>query len=53
VTFVSSNRWDVMGAVSFGFRTLWVNRGKMPDEYADYPPMQTISDLSSLAGLAT
>jgi 2-haloacid dehalogenase len=53
VTFVSSNRWDVMGAVSFGFRALWVNRGKMPDEYADYPPMQTISDLSSLAGLAT
>ena len=36
VTFVSSNRWDVMGAVSFGFRALWVNRGKMPDEYADY-----------------
>src|SRR5260370_27731492 len=52
VTFVSSNRWDVMGAVSFGFRALWVNRSKMPYEYADYPPVQTIADLRSLADLA-
>lgn len=51
VTFVSSNRWDVMGAVSFGFRSLWVNRGKMPDEYADYLPAQTIGDLGGLTGL--
>ena len=51
VTFVSSNRWDVMGAASFGFRALWVNRGKMPDEYADYSPAQTIGDLSRLTGL--
>jgi 2-haloacid dehalogenase len=48
VTFVSSNRWDVMGAVSFGFRALWVNRGKMPDEYANYSPAQMIGDLSGL-----
>ena len=26
VVFVSSNRWDVMGAAAFGFRTAWVNR---------------------------
>jgi 2-haloacid dehalogenase len=51
VTFVSSNRWDVMGAVSFGFRALWVNRGKMPEEYADHAPAQTIGDLSGLAAL--
>jgi 2-haloacid dehalogenase len=48
VAFVSSNRWDVMGAVSFGFRALWVNRGKMPDEYADYSPAQIIGDLTGL-----
>ena len=48
VTFVSSNRWDVMGAVSFGFRALWVNRGKMPDEYADCSPAQIIGDLTGL-----
>src|ERR1700722_12070806 len=35
VVFVSSNRWDIMGAAAFGFRTLWVNRAQMPDEYAD------------------
>src|SRR5260370_15304448 len=46
VTFVSSNRWDVMGAVSFRFRALWVNRGQMPDEYANYSPEQMIGDMS-------
>lgn len=51
VTFVSSNRWDVMGAVAFGLRALWVNRGKLPDEYADCAPAQTIGDLSGLAEL--
>src|ERR1700684_2067535 len=35
VVFVSSNRWDVMGAASFGFRPVWVNRSGMPDEYPD------------------
>ena len=48
VTFVSSNRWDVMAAVSVGFHGLWVNRGKMPDEYPDFAPERTLSDLSSL-----
>jgi len=51
VTFVSSNRWDVMASVSVGFRGLWVNRGKMPDEYLDFPPRQVLSDLTSLATL--
>jgi 2-haloacid dehalogenase len=49
VTFVSSNRWDVMAAVSVGFRALWVNRSGMPDEYRDFAPERTIPDLSSLA----
>lgn len=49
VTFVSSNRWDVMAAVSVGFHGLWVNRSKMPDEYSDFAPERTLSDLSSLA----
>jgi 2-haloacid dehalogenase len=51
VTFVSSNRWDMMGAVSFGFRALWVNRGKMPDEYVDFPPQRMLGDLHALATL--
>ena len=52
VTFVSSNRWDVMAAVSVGFRALWVNRSKLPDEYLDFAPQQVLSDLNSLAALA-
>jgi 2-haloacid dehalogenase len=51
VTFVSSNRWDVMASVSVGFRGVWVNRSKMPDEYLDFPPKHTLSDLNSLAAL--
>src|SRR3984893_9653256 len=50
VTFVSSNRWDIMGAVSFGFAALWLNRDKMPDEYADYSAARTIGDLTRLTG---
>lgn len=47
--FVSSNRWDVMGAAAFGFRPLWVNRSNMPDEYAELPPLKVATDLSVLA----
>src|SRR6266496_148048 len=31
IVFVSSNRWDVMGASHFGFRTAWINRAKIPN----------------------
>ncbi|HEY1473986.1 MAG TPA: haloacid dehalogenase type II [Pseudolabrys sp.] len=51
VTFVSSNRWDVMAGASVGFHALWVNRGKMPDEYFDFPPARTLGDLNALATL--
>ena len=52
VVFVSSNRWDVMGAAAFGLRPLWVNRAKMPEEYAEYQPVCEIADLVGLASLA-
>jgi 2-haloacid dehalogenase len=48
VGFVSSNRWDVMGAASFGFQAYWVNRAGMPDEYPDFPPLRRIGDLAAL-----
>jgi 2-haloacid dehalogenase len=51
VVFVSSNRWDVMGAVSFGFKGVWVNRAHMPDEYADLAPLRQIPDLGDLPSL--
>jgi 2-haloacid dehalogenase len=52
VTFVSSNRWDVMAGVRVGFHGLWVNRANLPDEYQDFAPERTLNDLSSLAGIA-
>jgi 2-haloacid dehalogenase len=52
VAFVSSNRWDVMGAVAFGFHAYWINRARMPDEYTDIPPLQQIASLADLAKLA-
>jgi 2-haloacid dehalogenase len=48
VAFVSSNRWDVMGAVSFGFKADWVNRARTPDEYIEHPPVRVVTDLSAL-----
>lgn len=52
VRFVSSNRWDVMGATAFGFKSIWVNRTGMPDEYPEHPPVRVVNDLASL-GSAT
>jgi 2-haloacid dehalogenase len=52
VAFVSSNRWDVMGAVSFGFKAFWVNRGRAPDEYVDFSPLRQIPDLNALPSIA-
>jgi len=52
VVFVSSNRWDVMGAAAFGFRPLWVNRAHLPDEYSEHAALRVVPDLSSLQSLA-
>jgi 2-haloacid dehalogenase len=51
VTFVSSNRWDVMGASAFGFRAAWINRSGMPEEYADLAPIAVLRDLRGLAAM--
>jgi 2-haloacid dehalogenase len=48
VVFVSSNRWDIMGAAAFGFRAVWVNRSNMPAEYAEHSPVRMVPDLSAL-----
>jgi 2-haloacid dehalogenase len=50
--FVSSNRWDVMGAVSFGFTAFWVNRTRAPNEYPDQAPEQEIPGLAALLDAA-
>ena len=48
ISFQSSNRWDVAGATRFGFRTVWINRSDMPDEYADLAPSLILPDLKGL-----
>ena len=51
VVFVSSNRWDVMGAASFGFRTAWINRANAPEEYGPAPDA-VLGDLNGLAAMS-
>jgi 2-haloacid dehalogenase len=46
--FISSNRWDVMGAATFGFRPIWINRTQMPDEYTEHPPLRIVNSLSAV-----
>ena len=48
VSFQSSNRWDVAGAAKFGFRSVWVNRHHMPDEYRDLSPAVILPSLEGL-----
>jgi len=51
VAFISSNRWDIMGATSFGFQAVWVKRAQMPQEYPHQPPIHIVPDLSALPSL--
>ncbi|MGE0563161.1 MAG: haloacid dehalogenase type II [Pseudolabrys sp.] len=50
VVFVSSNRWDVMAGTHNGFKSVWVNRAKNPDEYGKAE--RVLPDLASLPDLA-
>jgi 2-haloacid dehalogenase len=51
VAFLSSNGWDVHGAASFGFATVWVNRGSAPDERLPGAPVAAIPSLEPLPRL--
>ena len=51
VSFQSSNRWDIAGAAKFGFRAVWINRSKAPDEYRDMPPAAVLDGLAGLLHL--
>ena len=46
VTFYSSNNWDVAGAGSFGFKTIWVNRGGKPWDDLPEPPAHQVTSLA-------
>jgi len=51
VLFISSNGWDVAGAGSFGFTTLWVNRAGLPKDRLPHRPDHMLPDLSGLPAL--
>ena len=48
ISFQSSNRWDIAGAKSFGFHTVWINRVGRPDEYPDLAADEVLKDLNGL-----
>ena len=49
ILFVSSNGWDVAGAVAFGFRTCWCNRANAPAEELDVTPDYEVDRLDAIA----
>ena len=48
IAFQSSNAWDIAGAASFGYRTVWINRFKQQPERL---PAHADVVLANLAGL--
>ncbi len=48
VSFQSSNRWDIAGAVKFGFSAHWINRTGQPEEYGHLAPARVLSSLTGL-----
>jgi 2-haloacid dehalogenase len=51
IGFASSNSWDIQGAGSFGFRTVWLNRTDQPGDELGYPPDITVRQLTELVQL--
>ena len=51
VCFLSSNCWDAHGAAHFGFPTVWINRGGMPNDGLPGKLVAEIRDLSALPSL--
>ena len=48
IAFVSTNTWDVVGAKSFGFKTIWLNRNNTVMENLDFEPDWIINSLHEL-----
>ena len=53
IAFVSSNSWDIAGAVSYGFYSIWVNRyGRTPERlpYVADVEIKSLDELDSVIG---
>lgn len=48
ILFVSGNSWDIIGAKSYGFRTVWINRKNEPADSLGISADIEISDLNQL-----
>ena len=48
IGFISSNSWDIQGAGSCGFRTIWLNRTEQPRDELGFPPIITLPQLTEL-----
>ncbi len=51
IGFVSCNGWDALAATWYGYRTLWVNRYKLPFETLGTQPSHTGSSLRDVLTL--
>jgi 2-haloacid dehalogenase len=54
IAFFSSNAWDVAGAATFGFQTVWCNRGGAPKERLPGAPVvevKTLTEVLPMLGL--
>jgi len=51
IAFQSANGWDIAGASSFGYTTVWINRGGAAEERLPFRPARTLSSLAGLAAL--
>ena len=51
IAFQSANGWDIAGASSFGFTTVWINRGNVTEECLPFGPAHTLASLDGLPAL--
>ena len=51
IGFVSANAWDAIGAQSFGFTAIWINRLHAPVDRHGPPPRYTVQSLAEIATL--
>ena len=51
ICFVSSNSWDIAGAASYGFTSVWVNRYGRTPEHLPYKADHEIKSLAELLSL--
>jgi 2-haloacid dehalogenase len=52
ICFISSNSWDIAGAASYGFNSVWINRYNRTPEHLPYQADEEISKLSELTNIA-